>query len=78
MSEDDIEEILKYNYWPVVDIDNIPNKSHPAVFVAKLYKKNTHGPRKGWTQIKTKSFNTPLKAWNYLREVLIDTLKFIT
>jgi len=70
MSEEDIEEILSYNYWPVVDIDG-------QYFIAKLYKKNTRGKHKGWKKIKTRTFQTPLEAWTYLRETLMDTLKFI-
>ena len=70
MYEDDIEEILGYNYWPCVDM----NGEH---FTAKLYKKNTRGKRKGWRLIKTRSFKTPLEAWDYLRETLREILKFV-
>jgi hypothetical protein len=77
MYEDDIDEILSYNYWPVVDIDWIPNKSYPAVFVAKIYKNKTRGKLKGWKLLKTRSFKTPIEAWEYLREILNSTLKFV-
>jgi hypothetical protein len=77
MNEEDIEEILGYNYWPVVDLAWIPNKSHPPAFIAKLYKNVTRGKRKGWRLIKTRSFKTPLEAWDYLKETLADTLKFV-
>ena len=70
MEEKDIEEILSYNYWPVVDING-------PIFVAKLYKKIMRGKNKGWRMIKSRPFQTPQQAWNYIRETLTDTLKFI-
>ena len=70
MNENDIEEILEYNYWPVVDLNGM-------LFVAKLYKKTTRGKNKGWRQIKERSFQTPSEAWDYLRETLANILKFV-
>ena len=70
MNEEDIEEMLSYKYWPVVDIDG-------EIFVAKLYKKKTRGKNKGWRQIKESSFQTPVEAWEYLRKTLLETLKFM-
>ena len=76
MNEEDIIEILTHNYWPVVDIDeSIPQSD--MKFVAKLYKNQIRGKRKGWRLIKTRTFKTPLEAWNYLKETLTDTLKFV-
>tara|TARA_R110002012_G_scaffold1863_2_gene8965 strand:+ start:2339 stop:2566 length:228 start_codon:yes stop_codon:yes gene_type:complete len=74
MNEEDIEEILSYNYWPCVLIDTSPESSS-NIFIARLYKL---GPRtKTWRIVKTRRFNTPLEAWEYLRETLMDTLKFV-
>jgi len=70
MNEEDIEEILSHNYWPVVDIDG-------SYFIAKLYKKTTRGKNKGWRKLRTRTFQTPLEAWDYLRETLTSTLKFV-
>ena len=74
MYDDDIEEILSYNYWPSVLIDTSPESSS-NIFIARLYKR---GPRnKKWRIVKTRRFNTPLEAWNYLREALREALKFV-
>tara|TARA_R110000737_G_scaffold112270_2_gene145406 strand:+ start:22 stop:237 length:216 start_codon:yes stop_codon:yes gene_type:complete len=70
MNEDDITQILHHNYWPAVDIDE-------ELFRAKLYKKYVRGKYKGWKQVKSRTFQTPLEAWDYLKETLTDTLKFV-
>ena len=70
MYEDDVVEILNHNYWPVVDIDG-------KYFIAKLYKKRIRGKNKGWRKLKERKFKTALGAWDYLKETLMDTLKFV-
>ena len=68
MHEQDIEEILSYGYWPTVDVDN-------KMFVAKLYKLNKKS--KVWRRVRTRQCKTPLEAWDYLRDTLTTTLKFM-
>ena len=68
MNDEDIVEMLGYKYWPVVDIEH--NK-----FVAKLYRLNKK--QKTWKQVKTRTFNDPHKAWDYLKETLMNILKFV-
>ena len=70
MNEEDIEEMLSYNYWPCVLID-----TDKGVFIARLYKYIKRN--KKWRLMKTRRFKTALEAWDYLRETLLNTLKFI-
>jgi len=71
MNEEEIEEILNYNYWPCVLID-----TDNGMFIARLYKYIERNQK--WKLIKTHRFKTALEAWSYLKETLRDTLKFIT
>jgi len=68
MNDEDIDEILQYKYWPVVDIEG-------TEFKAILYKYRKRD--NSWRQKKSRRFKTPHEAWEYLRDTLVDTLKFI-
>ena len=68
MYEEDIKEIIKYGYWPAVIIKD-------SKFVAHLYKLRKRP--KEWRLVKTREFNTPIEAWAYLQQTLVETLKFV-
>jgi hypothetical protein len=74
MEEEDIKEILKFNYWPSVLIDTCPESSADR-FIARLYKYGVR--RKSWRIVKTRRFLSALEAWDYLKETLAETLKFV-
>lgn len=68
MYEEDIKSLITCGYWPSVCIEN-------DKFIAKLYMLKKRP--KGWRQIKNRTFKTPQQAWDYLKNTLQDTLKFI-
>jgi len=69
MSDEDIEEILSYKYWPSVTINEL------GLFTAAIYKYSKR--TKKWKQFRHRTFPEAVEAWDYLRETLSDTLKFI-
>ena len=71
MNDEDIEEILSYDYWPSVTINEL------GYFTATIYKYSKR--TKKWKQFRNRTFpaGKAEEAWDYLRETLSDTLKFI-
>ena len=70
MNEEDINEILKHNYWPCVELD-----IEKSIFIAKLYKYKVRS--KKWGLLRTRRLKTAPEAWDYLKDTLTDTLKFV-
>ena len=68
MNTEDIDEVISYNYWPVVTIEG-------KEFKAILYKYRKRD--NSWRQKTSRRFKTPHEAWDYLRDTLAKILKFI-
>jgi hypothetical protein len=68
MNTEDIDEVISYNYWPVVAIEGTEFKA-----ILYKYRKSDNS----WRQKTSRRFKTPHEAWDYLRDTLAKILKFI-